>query len=179
MGVLADILVANESEAETIGSLTYPLGDGRWKGIDAKGFDITQMGELLGVLTSEPYQSDEVNDFVTLYDGNEAGPWVYKVPDQLTDRLAELPDARLEEVARAWVAHESFPGRWWIELEHRKPKGSFLARLFGRGGSATVEEKPPDFTPLLEGAKQILEELHSLARDAKEQNKHLLMWCCT
>jgi len=179
VGVQSDYLIAHESEAETIGGTLCPLTDGRWKGIDAKGFDLEPMSELMAVLTGEADVGKLIDEWVSLTGGEDADTWLYKVPDRLVNCLAALDDARMERVAQDWVAQETFPGKWHIEMEHRRRKEGFLTKLLGRGRGAAIEEKRPDFSSLLPVAKDILIEFRSLAKEAKEQGKSLLMWGST
>ena len=173
LGVQSDYLIAHESEAETIYNTLCPLTDGRWKGIDAKRFDMVVMSELMAVL-------DVVDEWVTLAGGTEEDEtWIYKVPDRLTDALAAVDDASLEQVARDWVAQETYPGRWHLQMQHKQRSQGLLTKLFGRGRGTAVEERPLDFSSLLPGAKDMLVEFRSLAKEAKEQDKHLLLWGST
>jgi hypothetical protein len=179
VGVQSDYLIADESEAATIRGALCPLTDGRWKGIDAKGFDMVPMSELTAVLTGEADVGKLIDEWVSLSPDEDGDTWLCKVPDRLVNCLLALEDERLEQVAHDWVAQESFPGKWYIEMKHGNRREGILTKLFGRSRGAAVKEEPPDFSSLLPVAKEMLVEFRSLAKEAKEHGKSLLMWGST
>jgi hypothetical protein len=178
MRIRIDLLVAHESEAEAIATTVNPLATGQWKGFHAHWFDQEVMSQLLAVLTDAHDLNQLISRCPTLSEAGEVGPLVCKVPDRLTGLLAELTERRIEEVAQAWVAQETFPGRRWIEQHHRRLKKPRLAKWLGRGGTATAENQSPDFRPLIAAARQLITSLRWLASEAKRTDKHLLTWVC-
>ena len=66
-------------------------------------------GKALDVDATVNYSSE----FRELASDGTDGPWVYRVPDQLTARLAETPESDLPQYAKAWAATEEFRLDGW------------------------------------------------------------------
>jgi hypothetical protein len=112
MGVLTDIVIANESEAKAIATSSVPSRE--WPGIDAKGIDQVKLGTLWALLTGQDFKVESVvNEFVTLHEVSEDGPWVFRVPPQIVKLLADLDDERANTTALAWAATDEFVLAQW------------------------------------------------------------------
>jgi hypothetical protein len=135
MGVLTDILVADESEASAIASEGVPTK--RWHGIDAKGIDQVKLGTLWALLTEQAYKSELIADFISLHEVSEEGPWVYRVPGSLVKLLAELDDKRAAKTSLTWAATEEFELDGWEGSQVR----SFLDQLRSIARDATAKRK--------------------------------------
>lgn len=135
MGVLTDLVLADESEAEAICKSMGPLQS--WPGIDAKGIDHIKLGMLLSILTGEPYRDSFIDECVLLAEEPEDGPWVYRVPEQLVGLLADLDGDRLTQTATAWSKIEEFVLDGWSPPE----VGSVLAELHRIAREARAQGK--------------------------------------
>jgi hypothetical protein len=109
MGVLTDIIIADETEAESIGKANVPCES--WSGMDAKGIDQIKLGMLLSIVSHQPYITDLINEFTLLHEESDDGPWIYIIPQRLVSALAVLNDETLEQVAKEWSEIEEF-NRW-------------------------------------------------------------------
>ena len=103
MGVLSDIIIARPNEAASINA----AGGGheqRWPSLASKGIDTIKLGTLSQILAGRPV--DDVNTVASFMldavvdEASEDGPWVYRVPDDLTANIAILDDATADRVAR-------------------------------------------------------------------------------
>jgi hypothetical protein len=110
MGVLSNIVIADKSEARDIAECDTPAR--QWEGIELKTLDPVKLGTLWAILSSESGVEAVVElagRFSLLYEVSDDGPWVYEVPCDLRNRLAELaamnPEAVLP-VARDWASTE-------------------------------------------------------------------------
>jgi hypothetical protein len=106
MGILTDLVVADESEAEAVAGSGGPLE--RWSGIDAKGIDQVKLGMLLSIMAGEPYRSSLVGEFVQLAEDSEDGPWVFRVPPRPVSSLSKIKDDELGRLSERWLAVEEF-----------------------------------------------------------------------
>lgn len=106
MGVLTDLVVADESEAEAMAGSGSPLE--RWPGIDAKGIDHVKLGMLLSIMAGEPYRDSLVGEFAQLAEASEDGPWVFQVPPRLVSSLSKIEDHELGRLSEQWSAVEEF-----------------------------------------------------------------------
>jgi hypothetical protein len=75
--------------------------------VDGKGFEPTvMMGTLQSLLTGVPYDELPSEGLVAMK-GTD-GPWVWQLPEELRDALADAPAGRLPAVAEQWVRTEEF-----------------------------------------------------------------------
>jgi hypothetical protein len=111
MGVLTDLVVADESEAPAVGGSSVPWHT--WLGIDAKGIDHVKLAKLMSILLGLPYQNSFAAEFAQLHEQSEDGPWVFKVPTRLVAALATLDEHRVTQVAIEWSKIQEFAlDRW-------------------------------------------------------------------
>src|SRR5262245_42105299 len=92
MGVLSDIVIADKSEAKAVGASRNPTA--QWEGAAWKTIDPVKLGKLWSILKSEPLELErvmaKVRQIQLLHEASDDGPWVYLLPDQLRDALADL-----------------------------------------------------------------------------------------
>jgi hypothetical protein len=141
MGVLSELVVADESDAEAIAASDNPTRD--WDGISWKTIDAIKLSTLWAILGDSSLGVEEVmgraRQFPRLSRRTEDGPWVMGVPCRLIDLLAGLDgedEARLVQVAEAWAVTEEFQG--WEPSEVREVLRDIVdladtARLEGKG----------------------------------------------
>jgi hypothetical protein len=106
MGVLTDLVVADESEADAVAASGDPLQ--RWPGIDAKGIDQVTLGKLLAIITDEPYRNSLAGEFMLIAELSDDGPWVFRAPPRLVSSLSEIADEALDRISAEWSAVEEF-----------------------------------------------------------------------
>lgn len=111
MGILVDVVIAEEAEAGALAQHEAPLQ--RWRGTEVKGLDPVKVGTLLGIVCEEPVDDDLADEFAPLAEGSEDGPWVFAIPERLVDALAELPAAAVTGVARVWAGTDELRADRW------------------------------------------------------------------
>ena len=110
MGVLTDIIVAHESEAEAVVVAHVPCEE--WAGFDAKGIDQLKLEALLELIAPTSPSSEKA-DFRLLAQADDEGPWVERLPLLLQQRLSTLSATELTEIARKWSETEPFREENW------------------------------------------------------------------
>jgi hypothetical protein len=114
MGVLSDLVVADESDAGKVGRAPVPSRE--FGGIDIKGIDSIKFGTLHSLLTGATFR-----ELLPLYDPvvtvSEEGPWVFRIPQDLVERLVGLGAAERRSTAEQWAATEEFRLDGWKPQE--------------------------------------------------------------
>lgn len=140
MGVLSDIIIARADDASSINA----AGGGheqQWVTLASKGIDTIKLGTLSQILAGRPV--DDVNTVASFMldavvdEASEDGPWVYRVPDDLTAKVAALDDATADRVAREWAATEEFKLSRWPEDDVRE----YLHNLVAHAKRACADDK--------------------------------------
>ena len=137
MGVLTDLIVADEAQADEIGR-THPKT--RSPAVTLKGFDQIKGATLWCILKGEDTRStDRVlalsDQFTCLYQRDDGGPWIYRFPDAFTKLLTEIDDSRFDEFAVEWSKTDEFEG--WPLDDIR----FFLEALYDTAASAEASGK--------------------------------------
>jgi len=105
MGILVNIVSADEEDAEAIGESNHPVDE--WNGIEARDIDKAKFITLHCLLTGDGIE-DAVYGYEPVYYTGEDGPVVLRVPDELTEKLAALEEESLEVVGDELIATEEF-----------------------------------------------------------------------
>jgi hypothetical protein len=147
MGNLNDYFRAADdgAAAETGDWLTGPLAPGEagrppFDGVDAKGIDGTViLGQLIAIARQVEWSVDLVSEEMIFpsseeLTGGEEGPWVSRLSDQARDALADIDDARFDDLARRWAQIEEFGG--YVEAATIEPVIAQLAGLARRARAA-------------------------------------------
>jgi hypothetical protein len=101
-----------ESQTQEVAMSDAPAE--KFQGIDAKGIDSVKLSELKSVLLGDADEKASVKDF-PLVAGDEAeGPWVMRVPDELIEAIASIPESRITDTARAWIVTGAFSMDRWL-----------------------------------------------------------------
>jgi hypothetical protein len=117
MGVLSELVIAKESEAQDIADSDSPT---RTRvGIVIKTLDPVKLGTLWAILEGigESRIDSRVAQFKELHQASAEGPWVYGLPRQLRDLLSDLArqdDDEWGPIVRAWAATEELQD--WSDL---------------------------------------------------------------
>ncbi len=133
MGILTDTFIASEAEIAS----TAPLAEGpltRFPTVQAKGIDSVKLATLAAILAGDDLAHDppDVQAFVAgfvagierdfplvrdlgapgdagdLSEGSSRGPWIFRIPDTMTTRLARLSRAEMTRCGRRWAATEEW-----------------------------------------------------------------------
>lgn len=108
MGILTDILIADISEGRAIGEAEAPWE--QWPYLHAHGCDQINLSSLLCVLNGQEWQDEVLDEFTTLYQKSDEGPWVTLLPGQLISQVAALSDDEVRTIISLWVRSEDMAG---------------------------------------------------------------------
>lgn len=109
MGILTNIVVADEDEHAAIGESLRPVDE--WSGIERRGIDTAKIATLHCLLTGDEFE-EAVGNYEPVYVGDE-GAVVLRIADEVMERLAELDEDALELVAEELAATEEYEIEQW------------------------------------------------------------------
>lgn len=109
MGILTNIVAADEDEFASIGESLRPLDE--WSGIERRGIDTAKITILHCLLTGDEFGL-AVSLYEPVYVGGE-GALVLRVADEVLEKLAVLDEDALERVAEELSATEEFELEQW------------------------------------------------------------------
>ena len=134
MGILTNIIAAEDDEVPAIGESLHPVDD--WSGIEKRDIDTAKIATLHSLLTGDLFD-EATYHYDPVYVSSE-GVLVLRLADEVTERLAELEEEALEQIANELAATEVFEEEDW-ELEaifDMLAELSDLARLADSQGQA-------------------------------------------
>lgn len=112
MGILTQIVAADEHEAESIGESLDPKSE--WSAVERRDIDIPKIATLISVLTGDLYD-DAVVLCEPIYISPAEGAFVLHFSDIARERLAELEEEAIEVIALELAATEEYE---YAELDH-------------------------------------------------------------
>jgi hypothetical protein len=135
MGILVNIVSADEEDVEAIGESQHPVVE--WSGIEARDFDTAKIVTLHCLLTGDGLE-DAFYAYEPVYVAGDDGPIVLRIPDELMEKLAGLEEDALEAVGEELAATEEFEMNDWPaeEVLSLVEQLSELARLADSQGQA-------------------------------------------
>ena len=113
MGILVNIVAAEEEEIEAIGASLHPLED--WSGIERRGLDVAKFATLHCLLTGDEFELAAILHEPVLVSAE--GAWVLRIDAAAMTRLATLDEEALTHVAEELAAAEVFEYEGWPEEE--------------------------------------------------------------
>lgn len=111
MNLLTHIVAAEEDEVVAIGESLRPTDE--WSGIERRGIDTAKIVMLHTLLTNDNFDV-ACGLYEPLYIGSE-GAVVLKLADSVTEKLAELDEEALDQVAEELAATAEFEMEGWPE----------------------------------------------------------------
>lgn len=108
MGVLCDLVLAGERDAEKILAAGTPIE--KFPGVDIKGIDTVKL-DALRKLLGKKAGSDDIDAPVAMSDEGEQ--MVFRVPKAFVTALAGLPAADRAKIGKKWAAIEEFRRDGW------------------------------------------------------------------
>ena len=105
MGVLSDLVVAGEADAEKVARAEVPSQT--FGGIDIKGIDSVKFGTLHSLLTGQTFE-ELLPLYGPVFSESEEGPWVFRIPPELVTRLSSLNPTERQSIAEQWARTEEF-----------------------------------------------------------------------
>lgn len=112
MGILTNIVAAEEDEVEAIGDSLQPVDE--WSGISLRDVSIAKVATLHSLLTGDLFE-DAAALCEPIYISPAEGALVLRLADELKERLAELDEDVLDAVAAELAATEEFETAGWDE----------------------------------------------------------------
>lgn len=112
MGIITNFIAAEEDEIEAIGESLHPATE--WSGIEMRDIDTAKIAMLHSLLTGDLFD-DAVVHYEPVYVSAAEGALVLRLADEVTERLAELDEISLAEVAVELAATEAFESEEWEE----------------------------------------------------------------
>lgn len=109
MGILTNIVAADEDEFESIGESVRPMDE--WSGIERRNIDTAKIATLHCLLTGDEFEL-AVSVYAPVYTAGE-GALVLRVADEVLEKLATLDEDALERVAEELAATEEFEMEQW------------------------------------------------------------------
>jgi hypothetical protein len=110
MGLLTNIVAADEDEVEAIGEALQPLD--AWSGIEMRDLGIPKIATLHCLLTGDAFD-DAAALYEPIYISANEGALVLRLADEATARLAALDEDVLGAVAEELAATEEFEYAGW------------------------------------------------------------------
>jgi|ERR1017187_1783446 hypothetical protein len=135
MGIVTNIIAAEDDEIEAIGESLHPVD--KWSGIEMRDVDTAKIATLHSLLTGDLFD-DAVAHYEPVYVSNVEGALVLRLADEVTERLAELDEEPLDQVAAELAATEEFESTGWEEeaIAAMLAELAELARLADSQGQA-------------------------------------------
>lgn len=105
MGILVNIVSADEEDIEAIVESEHPVDE--WSGIEARDVDRPKFMALHCLLTGDGLE-DAAFAYEPVYIAGGDGPIIFRIPVELTEKLASLEEDALEIVGEELAASEDF-----------------------------------------------------------------------
>ena len=110
MGVLSDLVVAPETDAQRVAEALVPSK--AFGGIDIKGIDTVKFATLHAIVTKRTFE-DVLPEYDPAVQVSDEGPWVTRIPPELVAALAALTADERDRVAAVWAKTDEFRlDRW-------------------------------------------------------------------
>lgn len=109
MGILTNIVAADEDEFVSIGESVRPMDE--WSGIERRNIDTAKVATLHCLLTGDEFEL-AVSFYEPVYVARE-GALVLRIADDVLEKLATIDEDALERVAEELAATEEFEIEQW------------------------------------------------------------------
>ena len=109
MGLLVNIVIADEEEIEDIAAAEHPVEE--WSGIEARDIDTAKLATLHCLLLDDGY--DEALGAYEPVFASDEDVLIVRIPDELVDKLALLEEEALDQVGEELAASEEFEMNGW------------------------------------------------------------------
>jgi hypothetical protein len=110
MGILVNIITADEDEIEDIGAAEHPIEE--WSGIEARDIDTEKLATLHCLLVDDDFE-EALSAYEPAYVAEDEGVLVLRIPDDVIERLAQMEEEALELVGAELAATEAFETNGW------------------------------------------------------------------
>jgi hypothetical protein len=135
MGIVTNIVAAEDHEIEAIGESLHPVDE--WSGIEMRDLDTVKIATLHALLTGDLFD-DAIARYEPVYVSAVEGALVLRLADEVTERLIELDEEPLDQVAAELAATEEFESEDWDQeaIAAMLAELADLARLADSQGQA-------------------------------------------
>jgi hypothetical protein len=135
MAILTNIIAAEEDEIEAVGESLNPVSE--WSGIEMRDVDTAKIATLHSLLTGDLFD-DAIALYEPVYVSEAEGALVLRLTVELTERLAEVDEGVLDDIAAELAATEEFEDAGWEDEAIAAMLASLadLARLADAQGQA-------------------------------------------
>lgn len=113
MGILTNIVAADEDEFAAVGEAERPLDE--WSGIERRGIDTAKIATLHCLLTGDEFE-EALSHYEPVY-VVEDGAVVLRIADEVVERLAAFDDDALDLIAEELAATEEYETEQWDPAE--------------------------------------------------------------
>jgi hypothetical protein len=130
MGLLTDFFVAAPTEIQSVDIAHSPVGS--FPGLHAKRTDPVKLVQLQCCIDGATFEERmPLLDEMLVRDAGQEGPWIFRVPQTLSDALASAGPADIQTHGRAWAATDEWRADGGTEAE-LVPYLSEIAQLASR-----------------------------------------------
>jgi hypothetical protein len=98
MGILTNLLIANESDAQLLAEDTGTFSG--YEKVSLNGLTNVELESLAEIIVGQTIELE------LLAEASENGPWIFVLPTKLTTTLAELLNKDLSSIAVQWTSTE-------------------------------------------------------------------------
>jgi hypothetical protein len=135
MGIVTNIVAAEDHEIEAIGESLHPVDE--WSGIEMRDLDTAKIATLHSLLTGDLFD-DAIAHYEPVYVSAAEGALVLRLADEVMERLVELDEEPLAQVAAELAATEEFESEDWEQetITAMLAELADLARLADSQGQA-------------------------------------------
>ncbi len=110
MGLLVNIVAADEDEIEAVGASEHPVEE--WTGVEARDIDTVKLATLHCLLSEDGFE-EALCAYEPVYAADDEGALVLRIPDRIAEKLAQLEEDALEQVGEELAATEEFETHGW------------------------------------------------------------------
>jgi len=115
VSILTDFIVAAPSEAEAI--CADQNHHNRWPCLQLKSLDNIKLSALLSVFGEQSDAEALEGETFLIHCPSKEGPWVFHLPDVLTDHLSKLDSQTIPSTAAQWAENEELQFDGWSESD--------------------------------------------------------------
>ncbi len=110
MGLLTDFVIAKDSDVDLL--LSSEDLSKNWQIMQSSGLDPVKIGTLYAILKNEEYDLKN-HDILQKLDENDEGPWLFKITDDFTTKVANVSSLGIDKVAIKWSETEELKMDDW------------------------------------------------------------------
>ena len=110
MGLLVNIITADEEDLEAIGASEHPVEE--WSGIEVREIDTEKLATLHCLLTEDDFDL-ALSTYEPVFVAEDEGVVVLRISDEVVEKLAQMEEEALELVGEELAATEAFERNDW------------------------------------------------------------------